>query len=521
MSVLTVRPAAPVRRPVRLPAPAATWIVAASAVPAGELDIGLLAGPYVAADVLARRLRTEGRRVVLTTGIDDHHPDVVARALRTGRRPDDVAEAFGEAIAADLRHAGVRLDAVARPARDAGHRRRMQAWFRRLCAEGVLVGRTVPWLWCAPCGHWLDGALAAGRCPGCDAAASGGACPSCLRPNEAVELAGVRCAVCGGTPEVRPVAGYVLPLEGFRERLREHWAGLPPVAGALVRWPAEVPATRPGEYGLPVDGARLATAFGRALTHLVAAQTVAADGPYRAVHFLGSRDAALHTLLIPALLDVAGLPLPRHLHISEPYTTGAGRPLWAIDAVADVGADTLRRHVCAYRPVGRPVVHRDRELAGSGSRLTEGWNGWLAGVLAVVRDEHGGRVPDAAPGGAGWRELRAGLERTGEELAQAHEPAGFAPRRVVALLDGVVARAAEFAAVNAPEPDPGRRAAATAAQLTVASALACWAWPLLPQGAGRLAATLGVRAGRPAATALRGPAAGTVLRAPAGPLFGL
>ncbi|MEV6106062.1 class I tRNA ligase family protein [Streptomyces sp. NPDC051940] len=532
------RPAVhPITAPTPTTSPAAvssTWVVAAAAVPAGELDIGQLAGPYVAADVLARRLRAEGRPVVLTTGIDDHHPDVVARALRTGRSPDAVAEAFGEAIAADLGHAGVRLDAVTRPARDPGHRRRVQAWFRRLYADGALVERTRPWLLCEACGHWLDGALAAGRCPDCDSAAPAGPCPACLRPNEAAELRDARCAVCAGIPKQQQVPGLLLPLEPFGDRLRTHWAtaDLPPLAAELTGRLAagglpEVPATRPGAYGLPAPagaggGQRVATALERALSHLVAAETIAEDGPHHAVHFLPRGDTALHTVLIPALLGAAGLPLPRRLHITEPYTTGPGRPLWALDAVTAVGPDALRRHVSAYRPVGRPRAHRARELAHSRGRLTAGWNGWLDALLTTVHTEYGGRVPDAAPGGAGWPRLRAGLERTAADLARAYDADGFSPRRAVALLDEVVAQAEEFGAVNAHLTDPARRAAATAAQLAVASALACWSWPLLPQGAGRLAATLGVRPVRPVdAGALRPPCPGTRVEAPSGPLFGL
>ncbi|MFE0174568.1 class I tRNA ligase family protein [Streptomyces sp. NPDC059002] len=517
------------------PGPAlTTWIVAAAAVPDGELGIGELAGPYVAADVLARGLRADGRAVVLTSALDEHHPDVVARALRTGRKPDDVAEAFGEAITADWQHAGVAFDGVGRAASDGSHRRRVTEWFARLHAGGALVRRERHLPYCGPCGRWPAGRLLVGCCPDCAAEGPAGACGACLRWNDPGELAVPYCAGCGARAGRRRAARLDFALEPHRDALIDHWvtAQLPPAARAMTermtaeRLP-EIPATRPGEWGLPVpvDGyadQRVAAPFQLALSHLTAAETVAEDGPYHAVHFLPRSGLAFHTLLLPALLALAGLPLPRALHVSEPYVTDPDAPLWALDALTAVGPDALRRHVLTHRPSGRPITHRQRELAGTRRHLTGQWNGWLRRLFAEVRSGHGGLVPDALPGGDGWEELRGRVERSAVELRDAYAPGAFAPRRLLALLDEVVASAAEFGWVNDATPDPARRAPALTAQLAVASALSVWAWPVMPQGAARLAAALGVRTPGPVtAAALCAPPPGTRVEPPSGPVFGL
>src|SRR5262249_13720349 len=41
------------------------------------------------------------------------------------------------------------------------------------------------------------------------------------RPNECVDLVDPTCALCGRTPEIRPLERIVFPLEPYRARLRE------------------------------------------------------------------------------------------------------------------------------------------------------------------------------------------------------------------------------------------------------------------------------------------------------------
>src|SRR4051812_19065541 len=99
------------------------WITATPPTSHGELHIGHLAGPYVAADVLSRHLRADGQPVLFSTGIADHADLVRVRALRGGRKPEEVAEGYGVAIAADWLRAKVAFDQIVRPRQDRGYRR--------------------------------------------------------------------------------------------------------------------------------------------------------------------------------------------------------------------------------------------------------------------------------------------------------------------------------------------------------------------------------------------------------------
>lgn len=106
------------------------WITATPPAPHGELHVGHLAGPYVAADVLSRYLRAEGEPVLFTTGTADHSSSVHVRALRAGRKPEEVAEGFREAITADWLRSGIEFDRIVRPRQDAHYGRRMAELFQ-------------------------------------------------------------------------------------------------------------------------------------------------------------------------------------------------------------------------------------------------------------------------------------------------------------------------------------------------------------------------------------------------------
>ena len=62
-------------------------IIGPPPTPNGDLHVGHVAGPYLAADIHARYLRAHRRPVLYTTGTDDSQTYVVATARRLGTTP--------------------------------------------------------------------------------------------------------------------------------------------------------------------------------------------------------------------------------------------------------------------------------------------------------------------------------------------------------------------------------------------------------------------------------------------------
>nr|WP_234312950.1 class I tRNA ligase family protein [Streptomyces griseus] len=289
------------------------WITATPPATHGELHIGHLAGPYVAADVLTRYLRAEGEPVRFTTGTADHASSVEVRALRLGRKPEEVAEGYRAAIAADWLRSGVEFDHIVRPRRDKGYGRWVRELFAKLYAQGVIAPRTRLLPYCEPCGRWLHGAHATGSCPHCGAASDGGMCHECARPNDGGDLIGARCAVCDAPAVARRCRRLYIPLEPFRGVLADYWAAadLPPRLAALCESLVEdglpdIAVGQPADWGLevPVEGFpehRIDGCFEAAAMHLFGYDT---EGPLppRAIHFCGFGHSFCHAVLLPVLL---------------------------------------------------------------------------------------------------------------------------------------------------------------------------------------------------------------------------
>ncbi|MFF2806292.1 class I tRNA ligase family protein [Streptomyces sp. NPDC058000] len=519
--------------------PTPYWITATPPAPHGELHIGHLAGPYVAADVLARFLRADGRPVRFATGTADHAASVEARALRTGRKPAEVAEGYRAAITADWRRSGITFDRIVHPRGDQGYTRWIQELFARLHADGVIAPRARLLPYCASCDRWLHGAHVTGGCPHCGRTGAGGTCRACARPNDGGDLLDPTCTRCDTPARPRRCRRLYLPLEPFRDPLADHWAAsaLPPRLAALCEGLIEdglpdVAVGHPGEWGIPVPveefaDHRIDACFETAAMQLFGHGAHEEELPERSVHFCGYGHAFCHAVLLPVLLLAQGLKLPQDFCVNEDFRIGDGGPegVWALDLLTEFGSDTLRRHVLQARPAGRSTGFDRERLARARRVLDTTWNGWLARVFAAVREESAGVVPGVLPGGTGWDRHVRRVGRGVEELREAYDLESFDPRRAVAMLDEIVRATDDFGHLNTherrrPHRD-GRHLAPLVAQLSVAAGLTAWARPVMPEGADRLAAALRIAPGGPVtAQALAAPAAGTRLDPPSGPVFG-
>ncbi|MBC9716521.1 class I tRNA ligase family protein [Streptomyces sp. TRM66268-LWL] len=517
--------------------PDGLWITTTPLAPDGELHIGRLAGPYVAADVLARFLRADGRPALLTTGTADHRSSVEVRAQRGGREPGQVADSFRAAIVADWRRSGVAFDRVVRPLRDRSYRAGLVRLFKKLYEEGALVPRTRALPHCEPCARTLHGAHVRGGCPHCGAVSGAGVCRACARPHHGGDLTDPVCVRCGAAAVPKETRGLWLPLEPLREQLVEHWAAaaLPPRLAAYCERLAagglpEIAVTNPGAWGVPVPvegftDQRIDAVFEDAVMQVVAHGGLGPSGPalpQQALHFGGFGHALGPVVLLPAVLIALGVKPVQRTLVNWTYRVddAPGRHgAWALDLLNEYGSDTVRRHVVETWPLGRSTVFREVGLHRTRQVLDEEWNGWLRTLFAAVEEGSGGVVPAAAAGGAGWRALTARLHACARELRVAYEADTFDPRGAVPVLDAVVRGAAEFGRMHRSAPGGPQQEVLTG-QLAVAAALAAWSWPLMPEGAGRLAAALGIEAGAPVtAEALTAPPAGTRIVAPGAPVF--
>ncbi|MQY35022.1 Methionine--tRNA ligase [Streptomyces sp. RB17] len=233
-------------------------LIPATPTPNGDLHVGHLAGPYLSADIYARRQRALGREVVLTTCTDDSQSYVVASARRKGVTPGELVAGATSAIEKSLHAMGISMDGL--PPIDDTYRTTVLDFVRRLHDDGRLRLRTVRLPYAETTGTFLYDGLVGGECPVCLVPSSAGACEGCGHPNNFTELLRPYNVLDPDEPvSHRECTIWVLPAEEYRERIEEHFARVSPlwrphaaqlVREILARPLPDIPVTVPGEWGI-------------------------------------------------------------------------------------------------------------------------------------------------------------------------------------------------------------------------------------------------------------------------------
>jgi methionyl-tRNA synthetase len=234
---------------------AATAIIVAPPTTNGPLHIGHLAGPYVAADVIARAARGRGERVVLVNGVDTHPNWVLTRAENEDIDVQKVILEYRRRIDEAMQRARVECDVYIDP-EEAEH----QAAVARLAshlADGPFGLRDFTLSACSDCGRTLHNSYVKGACSRCGAGSHGGTCEGCGGFASAQNLIDPRCARCGGAPRPFQARIPVLVLEDFREQLATIWLHMEQprrirdlLASYLSEGLPELPLAFPTNYGV-------------------------------------------------------------------------------------------------------------------------------------------------------------------------------------------------------------------------------------------------------------------------------
>ncbi len=447
---------------------ARTVIISPAPTANGDLHLGHLAGPFLAADVHARYARARGREVLLGTGFQDTSTFVVTTAHRLGVEPARLVADSAAAIESTLRCLGIGVDGYT------GDDDRFTAWvvefLARLRAAGVLRVRPVALPYSERTGRFLVDGFASGGCPHCLAEGCAGLCESCGHVVAAGDLIGVRSTLDPDDPVVlREVEVLVFPLEPYRERLRahhtEHAAGMRPhLAQALQRVLArplpDFPVTYPIPWGIAAPFAEVPgqvvnpnaepMAWSMHCSALAARNRGAevagedelwlAGGGSEIVYFLGFDNFYPFAVAGPAMLMALGdrYELPTRFLTNEFYqlddekfSTSRGHVISGRDLAARVPRDLIRFHLAASSPEHqRTSFGMDALRRVTQQRLVAPWN-----RLAQEVDRWVGRGPLPVSAHA-----RAAAARTAEQFAACYELEWFSLNRAAEAITDQLAR---------------------------------------------------------------------------------
>ncbi|ADG76495.1 Methionine--tRNA ligase [Cellulomonas flavigena DSM 20109] len=389
-----------------------TLVISPAPTANGDLHLGHVAGPFLAADVHTRYLRATGRRALLATGTQDTSTYVVTTAHRRGLEPRELARASTAQVEAGLAALGIDVHAFTRD-EDAFTKAVLQ-FFEGLYTSGKLELRTMAFPYNPATGAFLADGFARGGCPHCLAAGCAGLCESCGHVIAAGDLIDPVDALDPTAPvELRDVDVLVLPLERYRARIREHLAqhggSMRPhmaqaVAEMLSHPLADLPVTFPVSWGIPapfpeVSGQSINPNAEPAAWSIycgaVAAEASGTVGPgddalwrsdadTRVVYFLGFDNTYPFAIgAVAMLLATDGRHLvPADFLTNEFYeldsakfSTSRGHVVWASDLVRTVSRDLVRFHLAATSPESQRTDFTHAALARvTSARLVEPWN---------------------------------------------------------------------------------------------------------------------------------------------------
>ncbi|MBG0855463.1 class I tRNA ligase family protein [Streptomyces spinoverrucosus] len=226
--------------------------------PNGDLHLGHLSGPVLAADVCARSQKIHGHDVAFGTSTDDNQTYVVTTAERLGTDPESLIRHAFDSVTKTLELGAVDVDLFERP--DADYTAFVEHFFTHLWRHGAFDRREVELPYDADSDAYRAEAFVTGRCPTCLAHARAGVCEACGLYN----LPGALLPVADSASALprRPASIWVLDLERHRSMLT-HWyrsqdvplrPDLQRVVTQTLAGPLPyIPITYPSTWGITVD----------------------------------------------------------------------------------------------------------------------------------------------------------------------------------------------------------------------------------------------------------------------------
>ncbi|MFD0207087.1 MULTISPECIES: class I tRNA ligase family protein [Saccharothrix] len=458
-----------------------TLIISPAPTANGDLHLGHVAGPFLAADVHARYLRATGREVLLATGYQDTSTYVVTTAHRLGVTPRELVARSAEQIESTLAAVGIDVDGYTGD--EDRFVKAVLGFVERLHAAGKFELRTMTFPYSPATGEYLVDGFVKGGCPLCLAEGCAGLCESCGHPIAAGDLIDPKSTVDPDDPlELREAQVLVLPMERYRERIREHFAVhgramRPHMAQAiremLSRPLPDYPVTYPTSWGIPapfpeVAGQRInpnaepaawsiycgtLSAERRAVPLAVDDEMWLADAGTKVVYFLGFDNTYPFAVAMVAMLLAADgrYLLPEEFVTNEFYeldnskfSTSRGHVVWGRELVAEVPRDLVRFHLAATSPENQRTDFSRAALARvTSTRLVTPWN-----RVADQVDRFTGRGPLPVS-----ERSRGAATRIVERFAACYELEVFSLTRAAEVLAEQLGRLARWSVRPGEEGD--------------------------------------------------------------------
>ena len=518
---------------------ARTLVTSALPYANGHIHLGHIAGAYLPADIFVRYKRLRGEKVIYIGGSDEYGVPITLTALKEGVSAQDVIDKYHAANAEAFEKLGISYDIYGRTCWPL-HTETTQTFFKKLYDGGYIEKQEMELWYSEQSDRFLPDRYVKGTCPKCGyEEATGDECEQCGAQYSAHDLIEPRANIPGdsSTPALRKSAHWFLRLQDFTDRLKA-WLDTHPewrtnAKGMAYSWVNELRSrciTRDTDWGVPiplddpdVEGKRFYVWFDNAIGYVTntrqwgidrygdehAWETWWKSPDTRLLHFIGKDNVPFHAVMFPTYLMGQGdfvladnvvaneylNVLNRETGKAEKGSKSKGNMITVQWFLTKFSRDAVRYYLCAIMPETKDAAFDwDEFMNRYNGELCDVVGNFVHRVLTMTYKNFEQMVPE--PGelddedNALLASLPEQIDAVGEALDQ------FRYRLAIERFIDIGRRANQYFDRKQPwvtrKTDMPRTGATLYCSCQVVRALCTTMAPFMPDGAARLAETIGV-----------------------------
>lgn len=443
-----------------------TVIFSAPPTPNGDIHLGHLSGPYLAADIYKRYLQQCGFSALHITGRDDHQTYVAKKANLENRPPEQVANDYFNKISQTFDKSGIHIDYMVEPNTNGEYADFIKNIFTQLYEQGYIIEKTEMATFSAIDNHYLHEAYITGNCPHCHHSSDGNACEECGRPNACIDLLQANDKYHNQPPVLKPIKRLYFRLSQFANQLHEYIKSTPMSAHALALSQTMLADGLPdicishiNDRGIAVpitdyEDQTIYVWFELGLAYLWGVRQANQFNKFnnRVIHFYGFDNTYYHTLLFPAVYFALGIK-PPHAHVinelldlnGSKFSTSRGHAIWADDLLNIVPRDYMRWFLCEIRPEGmRTNLSLSHFTKSIHQVFAVHLNDWTSSLAHIMNHTFKNSVPESGAWTAEQQKFLRYILSCRENILQNYSAETYSLRAVILSLKSLIESAYHF-----------------------------------------------------------------------------
>lgn len=481
--------------------------------PNGDLHVGHLSGPYLAADVIKRFYNLCNVPVKYFCGSDDNQSYVATKAVQREMDPRKLAQFYAQSIRKTLTESRFEIDGFLEPSSEPEYAEFVRSFFNTLRTNGAIIEKQVQQPYCSHCDTFVSEAFVTGACPHCESTSDGNGCEACGRPNDCSDLIDPKCKLCGNGTSLKLTNKLYFKLSDSVDQLRAHVLSstmpghlLALCLRMLDEGLPDIAVTQHTTWGIETGDPQFADQriyvwLEMAAGFLYGAQNDAwgideiwKNPETKRILLMGFDNSYYYALLVPALFmkfDEAIKP-PNVYVVNEFYklegakfSTSRGHAIWGSEFLSRNNADAARLFISSTRPEVEQTNFSMEEFRRYRNDELGKWTRWLVNIDHSSRVHFGGSSVE--PGA--WTEEQKSFYSTLQgkiTFASAHyRPESFSLRSVARILSEIVDMGIEFekSQIHLASISSCKDTFRTymALQIAAAKTLATLAFPIAPE----------------------------------------